>query len=58
MSTTAEKRAKDFFRERLREFPYPTTDYEMIAMLEAYEESFKKLLAANLAAYEHIINSI
>jgi hypothetical protein len=58
MATTAEKRAKEFFKDRVSKFPFPTTDYEMITMLAAYEESFKKLLVTHLAAYEHIINGI
>jgi hypothetical protein len=56
--STAEKRAKEFFKERISKFPFPDTEYEMIAMLAAYEEHFKKLLVTHLAAYEHIINGI
>jgi hypothetical protein len=57
--TTTEKRAKEFFNTYIREKDFvPKSEREMIAMLAAYEESFKKLLVTHLTAYEHVINGI
>jgi hypothetical protein len=36
----------------------PKSEREMVEMLAAYETVFKKLLVAQLAAYEHVINQI
>jgi hypothetical protein len=57
--TTTEKRAQDFFDAYIREKDFvPKSEREMIAMLAAYEESFKKLLVVHLAGYERVINGI